>query len=166
MKQARLGLWITMTLILLAAALAVEAQPGKVYRIGYLGIAPVSTAGPLREAFRDGLRDLGYVEGQNLILEFRSAEGQAARLPGLARELAGLPVDVLVVWPMLAVQAAKQATTNIPIVVPIVGDPVECGLVASLARPGGNLTGMAGVDQEIGGKLVEFLKAIRPKLSR
>src|SRR5262249_44253888 len=130
---------------LLAAPLAAEAQPGKMYRIGYLSIAPAAAAAHLREAFRDGLRERGYVEGQNLILEFRSAEGQAARLPGLARELAGLPVDVLVVWTMLAAQAAKQATTTIPIVVPIVGDPVECGLVASLARPGGNLTGMAGV---------------------
>jgi putative ABC transport system substrate-binding protein len=117
-------------------------------------------------AFREGLGELGYREGQNVVIEFRSAEGDPARLPQLAKELVGLPVDVLVVQTMQAVQAARQATTTIPIVVTSQAEPVECGLVASLARPGGNLTGGAGIGLEQWGKLLELLQEIQPTLSR
>ncbi len=150
---------------LLAAPLAAEAQPvAKVPRIGYLALNP--TANPhLHEAFRQGLRDLGYVEGRNVVIESRDAEGKPERLPALAAELVALKVDVLVAQPTVAALAAKQATRTLPIVFPV-ADPVSSGLVTSLARPGGNLTGLSILAPEMVGKGLELLKQAVPGVSR
>jgi putative ABC transport system substrate-binding protein len=129
-------------LALLAAPLAAPAQqPGKTARVGFLFFV---TSPFLDEAFREGLRELGYVEGQNIAIEYRSAEGKSEQLPGLAAELVRLKVDVIVAAAPPATEAAKRATSTIPIVFAVSGDPVAAGLVASLARPGGNITGLAG----------------------
>jgi putative tryptophan/tyrosine transport system substrate-binding protein len=116
--------------------------------------------------FRQGLRDLGYVEGQNIRFQFRSAEGQANRLPELAAELVRLKVDVIVSWFTPPTQAAKQATRQIPIVMADAGDPVGMGLVASLARPGGNVTGIAGMTAELSGKCIELIREMLPAARR
>jgi putative ABC transport system substrate-binding protein len=117
-------------------------------------------------AFLEGLHDLGYVEGQNLVIEYRGAEGQHEQFPDLVAELVRLKVDVLVVPNTPAALAAKQATRTIPIVMPSMGDPLGTGLVASLARPGGNITGLSGIQPELVGKQLEFLKAVLPTVSR
>jgi putative ABC transport system substrate-binding protein len=149
---------------LLAAPLAAEAQAGKVPRIGYLH--PDLAANPhLHEAFRQGLRDLGYVEGRNVVIEYRDAEGKPERLPALAAELVALKVDVLVAQPTVAALAAKQATRTLPIVFPV-AEPVTSGLVTSLARPGGNITGLSILAPEMGGKGLELLKQAVPGVSR
>jgi putative tryptophan/tyrosine transport system substrate-binding protein len=139
-------LLVSLTLGLLTAPLAAEAQQaGKVVRIGYLSPAePPTPAAPAEslEAFKDGLRALGYVEGQHFTVETRFADAKLDRLPGLARELLGLNVDVIVTIGTPTVKAAKEATPTIPIVMAGSADPVEHGLVASLARPGGNVTGV------------------------
>src|SRR5262245_29596489 len=135
------GCLVTLTLSLLAVPLAADAQPSaKVARIVCLSVT-IGPGSALAEAFRQGLRELGYVEGHNIALEFHAA-GETDRLPALAAELVQLPVDVIVALGGQAAQAAKNATTTIPIVV-VSGDPVAIGLVASLARPGGNLTGLS-----------------------
>jgi putative ABC transport system substrate-binding protein len=140
-------------------------QPTKIPRIGFLAGASPS-ASPVRyEAFRQGLRDLGYIEGQNLIIEYRYAEGKLDRLPELAAELVRLKVDAIFVQSTSAVQAAKKATTTVPIV-SVSGDPVGLGLVASLARPGGNVTGLANLTSELAGKRLELLKEVVPSVSR
>jgi putative tryptophan/tyrosine transport system substrate-binding protein len=151
---------------LLAAPLAAEAQQAaKIARIGYL--APNLAASPhLHEAFRQGLRDLGYVEGQNIVIEYRSAEGKAERLPALAAELVALKVDVIVVPGTVGVLAAKQATKTIPIVFAVAADPVGSGLVTSLARPGGNVTGLSILTPELVGKCLELLTQAVPGVSR
>ncbi len=159
----------TLALGLLLAPLAAEAQQaGKVYRIGFLGSAPPATPDMARNinAFLRGMRDLGYVEGQNLRIEWRFAEGRAERHPGFAAELVGLKVDVIVAVVTPAVQAAKGATTTIPIVMITAGDPVGSGLVASLARPGGNVTGLSSMTIDLSAKQVELLKASVPKVTR
>jgi len=153
---------------LLAAPLIAEAQPaGKVYRVGYLS-ASSSTANPrILEAFRQGLRDLGWVEGQNIVIEYRWAEGRFDRLPDLAAELVRLKVDVIVASPAAPALAAKNATGTIPIVFMGAGDPVGQGLVASLPRPGGNVTGLSyGVGPSIFAKDLELLKEAVPKVRR
>src|SRR5262249_35474943 len=136
--------------------LAEAQQPKKVPRIGYLAPGSPSAGVPTLEAFRQGLRELGYMEGKNLIIEYRWAEGKADRLPPLAAELVRLKVDAIfasgAVQPALA---AKNATTTIPIVFVAVGDPVALGLVASLARPGGNITGTSAMGPELSGKRLE-----------
>jgi putative ABC transport system substrate-binding protein len=148
---------------ILAAPLAAEAQTAeKVYRIGMLGS---SSSDPLVEAFKQGLRELGYVEGRNIMVEYRSAEGRPDRLPDLAADLVRLKVDVIVASSQGAV-AAKQATTTIPIVMPIITDPVRLGLVASLANPGGNATGFATQNDELPGKWMELVKETLPNASR
>jgi putative ABC transport system substrate-binding protein len=154
----------TLTAGLLAAPLAAEAQrpPAKVARIGLLGDVPRF----LDEPFRQGLRELGYIEGQNIVIEHRAPEWKYERLPGLAVELVRLQVDVIVAASPAATKAAKQATSSIPIVFTVSGDPVADGFVASLARPGGNVTGLATVGPELVGKQLEMLKAIVPKVSR
>jgi len=152
---------------LLSAAVIAEAQPAaKTPRIGYL--APSLTANPaLHEAFRQGLRDLGYVEGRNVAIEYRDAEGKDERLPALAAELAALKVDVIVTnGGTLAALAAQRATRTIPIVFVATGDPVSSGLVASLARPGGNATGLSLLFPELVGKWLELLKQAIPGVSR
>jgi putative ABC transport system substrate-binding protein len=151
---------------LLAAPLAAEAQQAaKVPRIGYLG-PNLATSSHLREAFLQGLRDLDYVEGRNLVIEYRDAKGKFERFPALAAELVALKVDVIVASGTLAALAAKHATRSIPIVFPTVGDPVADGLVTSLARPGGNVTGLSNLSPELVGKCLELLKQAVPGVSR
>ena len=157
-----------LTLGTLAAPLAAEAQAGKIARIGFLSPGSASDPRmPLRlGAFRQGLRELGYVEGQNIAIESRWAEGKYDRLPGLAAELVRLKVDVIVTYAPPAIQAAKQASGTIPIVMAGIGDPVATGFVATLAHPGGNITGLSTMSPELIGKQLEILREIVPKVSR
>jgi putative ABC transport system substrate-binding protein len=153
----------------LLSALATNAQaqqPSKVYRIGYIQAPPASALATRRDAFRQGLRELGYIEGKNLIVEFRFAEGKPARVPELVAELIALKVDVIVTAGPADTRAAKEATRTIPIVMAQDTDPIGNGFVASLARPGGNITGLATQSPEVTGKQLELLKEIVPKLSR
>jgi len=157
-----IGLAVALTLSFIFA-LAAEAQPagGKVYRIGFLG-----PGSGLPVPFLTGLRDFGYVEGQNILIEYRWAEGKYERLPDLAAELVRLKVDVLVTGGTAGVRAAKQATTTIPIVMTTSGDAVSSGLVASLARPGGNVTGSTFFVPELMAKRLELLKEAMPRTAR
>ncbi len=166
MTASRLVLLVTLSLALLAAPLTAEAQQAaKIARIGYL--APNLAAGPhLPEAFRQGLRDLGYVEGRNVVIEYRDAERKFERLPALAAELVALKVDVIVVVGTPAALAVKQATRTLPIVFIGVGDPVTSGLVTNLARPGGNVTGSSALIPELVGKCLEQLTQAIPGVSR
>src|SRR5712692_9916380 len=151
---------------LLAAPLAVEAQQAaKVARIGFLALN-LAPNPHLREAFRQGLRDLGYVEGRNVEIEYRDAEGKDERLPALAAELVALKVDVILAGGTPQALAAKQATRTLPIVFAGVSDPVTDGFVTSLARPGGNVTGLSNVTPELVGKCLEQLKQAVPGVSR
>jgi ABC-type uncharacterized transport system substrate-binding protein len=150
---------------LLAAPLVDAQQAAGITRIGFLANSPTAL-GHLRDAFLQGLRDLGYVEGRNLVIEYRFAEGKLDRFPALAAELVALKVEVIVAPPRPAAEAAKQATKTIPIVFAGVGDPVGDGLVASLARPGGNVTGLSGLNPELVGKCLEKLKQAVPGVSR
>jgi putative ABC transport system substrate-binding protein len=147
-------------------AVAQAQQPTKVPRIGHLHGAPLSATPTRNEAFRQGLRELGYVEEKNIVIEWRSAEGKLDRLPALAAELVRLKVDVIVTTGPSPTRAAKEATSTIPIVMTQDGDPVATGFVASLARPGGNITGLSTFAPELSGKRLELLKEIIPKLSR
>jgi putative ABC transport system substrate-binding protein len=157
---------ILFLLVPLAIAVIAEAQqPTKIPRIGFLVAGNPSPASARIDAFRQGLRDLGYIEGQNLIIEYRYAEGKLDRLPELAAELVRLKVDAIFVQSTSAVQAAKKATTTVPIV-SVSGDPVGLGLVASLARPHGNVTGLANLTSELAGKRLELLKEVVPSVSR
>ncbi len=153
--------------VLVVAGPVVRAQQPKIVpRIGYLTGSPLS-ANPARiEAFRQGLRDLGYIEGKNIVIEWRSADGKLDRLPALVAELIRLKVDVIVAVGSGDIRAAKEATATIPIVMVVGGDPVGSGLVASLARPGGNVTGLATLRPELSGKRLEILKETVPRLSR
>ena len=161
-------LLITLTLGLLVAPLAADAQPvGKVWRIGVLQASSPSVSEPFVEAFQQGLRELGYVEGQNIAGEYRWAHGQVEALPALAAELVRLHVDLIFVGGMAASLAARHATQTIPIVFVGVADPVGAGLIASLARPGGNRTGRSTQNAELGPKRLELLRDISPrKVSR
>jgi putative ABC transport system substrate-binding protein len=154
-------------LVLLAVAVIAQAQqPTKVPRIGYLSAtSPSANVGRI-EAFRQGLRELGYVELKNIVIESRSTEGKLDRLPALAAELVRLKVDVIVTGGPISTRAAKEATTTIPIVMTQDTDPVANGFVASLARPGRNITGLSTLAPEISGKQLELLKEIVPRLSR
>ncbi len=155
-----------LVLSLLAAPPAAEAQqPARMPRIGYLGTSSPSREPHYVEAFRQKLRDLGYIEGQNIAMEYRWAEGQDDRLPGLAAELVRLKVDVIATAGTPSTLAAEQATKTIPIVMASSGDPVLAGLVASFARPGGNVTGFT-ILAELEGKRLELLKEAVPTLSR
>jgi putative ABC transport system substrate-binding protein len=152
----------------LAAPFAAAAQPsGRIPRVGYLSGGwrgdPPHVAG---EAFRQGLRDLGYVEGRSLTLEIRFAEGRLDRYPALVTELVRLPVDVIVAPGTAAAQAARKATSTIPIVIVLAGNPVGDGLIKSFARPGGNVTGTTSVSPEMGGKYLELLREAVPTVSR
>ena len=142
-----------------------QQQPAKVPRIGFLGASSASGIASRLEAFRAGLRDLGYEEGRNIFIDFRWAEGKYERLPGLAAELVRLNVDVLVSQGTPATLAAKRATTTIPIVMPAVGDAIATGIVASLARPGGNITGSTFFGPELNAKRLEFLKEALPRIT-
>ena len=168
MKQRQsLRLAAYCAIVSLALCASAEAQqPTKVPRIGYLTGASPSANSARIEAFRQGLRELGYVEGKNIVIEWRYAEGKLDRLPALAAELVRLKVDVIVTGGPTATRAAKEATVTIPIVMALDGDPVGNGFVASLARPGGNITGLSTLAPELSGKRLELLKEIVPKLSR
>jgi putative ABC transport system substrate-binding protein len=159
---------ITGVLGFLAIPLAAKAQPaGKVYRIGFLGGTSRTANADMTNAFSQGLRELGYVEGQNVAIEYRYAEGKYERFPDFMNELVRLKVDVIVAVPTAAALAAKNATGTIPIVTVAVFDPIESGLVASLARPGTNVTGLTLIaGAEIVGKYLELLKESLPKVSR
>jgi putative tryptophan/tyrosine transport system substrate-binding protein len=152
--------------LLLGAALVTEAQlsAGKVPRIGVLTFTQFTPG--LQESLRQGLRDHGYVEGQNIVVEWRAAEGQPDRAKALAMELVRLNVDIIVANLTPAVQAAKNATSTIPIVMAAAGDPVGTGLIASLARPGGNITGVTRISAELAGKRLELLQDLIPGLTR
>ena len=157
---------ILVAVIVLAVAVVAEAQePKKVPRIGFLNTASRTIASARMEAFRQGLRDVGYVEGQNIIIEYRYAEGKTDRLPDLAGELVRSKVDVIVAGTTISIQAAKNATKTIPIVMATSVDPVASGFVVSLARPGGNITGLSQMSPELGGKRLELLKDALKKLS-
>ncbi len=156
-----------LALLLLAAPLAAAAQqPAKIPRIGLLSPFSPSDTALWHQAFRQGLSDLGWVEGKNISIDYRYSEGRADRLPGLAADLVRLKVDIIVVSVTTDALAAKKATGTIPIVMASVGDPVASGLVASLAQPGGNITGLSQIAPELVGKRLELLKDIVPKLTR
>jgi len=145
---------------------AAAKQAAKVPRIGFLSALSPDGVPAWLETFRQGLRDLGYVEGKNIVIEWRYAEGKLNRLPSLANELVSLKVDVIVSGGPAVTRAAKEATSTIPIVMGFDNDPVGSGFVASLARPGGNITGLSNFAPEMSGKRLELLKEIVPKLSR
>jgi ABC-type uncharacterized transport system substrate-binding protein len=151
---------------LLAMPLAAQAQEAKVARVGFLAGGRPGDPNPASDAFRQGLRDLGYVEGRNIVLEYRFAEGRIDRYPELVAELVRLPVDVIVAPGTAAAQAARKATASIPIVIVLPGNPIGDGLIRSFARPGGNVTGTTSVSLEIGGKYLELLREAVPTLSR
>jgi putative tryptophan/tyrosine transport system substrate-binding protein len=157
---------VALSAMLFALCTAADAQqPTNVPRIGYL-TPSISANRSQFEAFRQGLRDLGYVEGKNFVIEWRASEGKLDRNPALAAELVRLKVDVIVAVGSGEIRAAKEATASIPIVMVRGGDPVGSGFVASLARPGGNITGLAILRPELSGKRLELLKEIVPRLSR
>jgi len=161
----RLVASILIAVTVVAGHSALHAQPAtKVFRVGYLGVE--TSPSPYLDAFRAGLLRLGYVEGQNITIEPRFAEGKAERMPVLARELAAQRVDVIVGITGGAVQAAMRATATTPLVVGMSADPVEAGFVASLARPGGNVTGMSYLQPELAGKRLQLLREIAPKVTR
>jgi ABC-type uncharacterized transport system substrate-binding protein len=145
--------------------LAEAQQPRKVHRIGLL-IAASNVIAPFTDAFRQGLRELGYVEGKNLVLEIRGGEAKPERLSDLAAELVGLKVDIIVAGSNFAIRAAKEATSTIPIVMRTGSDPVKDGLIASLARPGGNITGVASINLGLSGKRLELLAEVVPGVKR
>jgi putative ABC transport system substrate-binding protein len=141
-------------------------QTGKIPLLGYLEAGSASTSGNPLNSFRQGLRELGWIEGQNITIEYRWAEGRFDRLPELAADLVRLRVDVIVATGDPVIRAAKQATGTIPIVMTAVGDPIGAGFVASLARPGGNITGVSNLAVELTGKWLEMLKEVAPKVSQ
>lgn len=167
MRYRTIGCMVTLTLSLLAAPLATTAQPrGKIPRIGVLEPTSQQRPAPCIFAFQQGLRALGYVEGQTLLITYRYAEEQPDRLPALLAELIQLAPDVIWLHSTPGAWAAKRATTTIPIVIGIAADLVEQGIVASLARPGGNLTGLEQRTSELAGKRLELLKEAVPTISR
>jgi putative tryptophan/tyrosine transport system substrate-binding protein len=165
MNNRKLGNF-ALSAMLLALCVSAEAQqPKKVLRIGLLSGASPSTNVPRHEAFRQGLRELGYIEGQNIAIEYRYAEGKRDRYPELAAELVRLKVDIILTAGPGPTRAAKAATSTIPIVMAQDSDPVADGFVASLARPGGNITGLSTFAPELGGKRLEILREVVPKLA-
>jgi len=158
---------VILTLSFVVAPFTVEGQPtGKVYRIGVLETMSSTLNNANLDAFRQGLRELGYVEGQNFVIEYRSAEGRPERFPGLATELVRLKVDLIVTRGTPAVLAAKKATGSIPIVMASSADPAGFGIVSGLARPGGNVTGLSTIAVELAGKRLELLKEAIPRIAR
>ena len=157
---------LTLCAILFALCSSAQAQQPKVPQIGLLFTSSPSAQLARIEAFRQGLREIGYVEGKNIVIEWRSAEGKPDRLPALAAELVRLKVDVIVTAAPTVTRATKEATVTIPIVMAQDRDPVGNGFVANLARPGGNITGLSNLAPEISGKQLELLKEIVPRLSR
>ena len=159
-------IFIIAGLVLAFYSFAGAQQPTKIPRIGYLGANSLSINPDRQEAFRQGLAELGYVDGKNIAIESRSAEGKADRLHYLAAELVRLKVDIIITGGPPSTRAAKEATVTIPIVMGFDNDPVGNGFVASLAQPGGNITGLSTLAPEISGKMLELLKEVLPGLSR
>jgi putative tryptophan/tyrosine transport system substrate-binding protein len=157
---------LLLTVVLLTACLVEAQQPKKVPRIGFLSALSPEGVPTWVEAFRQGLRELGYVEGNNIVVEWRYAETKLDRLPSLANELVSVKVDVIVAAGPAVTRAVKEATSTIPIVMGFDNDPVGSGFVASLARPGRNITGLSNFAPEMSGKRLELLKEIVPRLSR
>jgi putative ABC transport system substrate-binding protein len=163
----RRGFLACLTAGLLAAPLAAEAQQAaRVYRIGYFGGSWPASSPPFLEAFRQGLRELGWVEGRDYVIEYRSAEENSGRLSEVAAELVRLNVDVIVATLPPSIWPVKEATKTIPIVMVMGPDPVESGLVQSLAHPGGNITGLTTLSADLGAKQLELLTEIVPGISR
>ena len=163
--SSKLLFWLLTTVLLITAPFAQAQQPAKIPRIGILFVSSASAQSARVEAFRQRLRELGYVEGKNIVIEYRYAEGKLERLPDLSAELVGLKVDVIVTVPQ-AILAAKKASPTIPIVFAVHPDPVGTGLVSSLARPGGNITGLSVMTPDLDGKRLELLKEAFPKVAR
>ena len=159
-------LWLLATFFLAHVQLAEAQQPKEVPRLGYLSAFTPSAGGPLLDGFRQGLREFGYIEGQNIFIDYRWAEGRAERFSALAAELIQLREDVIVTQSNAGVAALQHATRSIPIVVVAMGDPVASGFVVSLARPGGNITGFSNQAEELAGKWLELLTEAVPKVSR
>jgi putative tryptophan/tyrosine transport system substrate-binding protein len=153
-------------LILSGVQFADAQHPGKLFRIGYVSSTGTATSDTSFTSLRDGLRDLGHIDGKNILFDYRGAEGEPDRIPGLVAELVQLKVDVLFCPNLPAIDAAKQATRTIPIVMVSNADPIELGIVESFARPGGNITGLTLQSLELSGKRLELLKEIFPKLTR
>src|SRR6266498_2123010 len=158
-------LWLLATILLATVSLAQAQQQGKVPRIGYLSALSPSAEASRLDGFRQGLRDLGYVDEKNVVIESRFADGRLDRLPDLVAELVRLKVDVIVTGGSPGTHAAQQATRTIPLVMTVIGDPVP-RFVASLAKPGGNITGLTQISRELSGKRLELLKEAFPKISR
>ena len=167
MAVPRAVVTVILAIVLLAAPFAVEAQQvGKVHRIGFLGNSTAALEQNLVEPFRQGLRERGYTEGRDLVVEYRWAEGKYERFPDLIAELIRLKVDVIVTAGTPAALAVKRATTSIPLVMVAVGDPVGTGLIASLSRPGGNATGLTSIAADLEGKRLELLREVIPRLAQ
>src|SRR5262245_9767781 len=165
MWYSAVGFLVTLTLSLLMMPLCSNAQPpGKVYRIGWLALGSPSNRD--LDGFQQGLRELGYVEGQNIVIEYRWAESNVDHLGTLATDLVRRPMDVIMAVGAAATRAAQQATSTLPIVMVTGTDAVAQGFVGSLARPGGNITGIAGLGVEVSGKRLELLKEVVPTISR
>jgi putative ABC transport system substrate-binding protein len=163
---ARILIWLLATIFLTTVSLVEAQQPTKTPRIGMLVNGTPSSHKFIVEAFQQGLRELGYVEGKTVVIEYRYAEGKLERLPELAKELAQSGVDIIFTQATPGTVAAKQATNSIPIVFTGVGDPVEAGLVNSFAKPGGNVTGISILSPDLGGKRLELLKEVVPGLTQ
>jgi putative tryptophan/tyrosine transport system substrate-binding protein len=166
MKRAAASSILVSVMLLAVAVIAEAQQPKKVARIGYLSQLSASADSVRTEAFRQGLRELGYLEGQNIAVEWRYVEGKLDRLPEVVAQLVHLKVDIIVVAGATGTRAAKKATETIPIVMAYATDPVGLGLVVSLAKPGGNVTGLTNLAPDLGGKRLELLREIVPKLAR
>ena len=164
--KRKVSIWLPATVFLATVSLAEAQQPKKVARICYLGNAVSGRQAIYIKLFRERLREIGYVEGQNVAIEYRDFEGNVERLPGLAAELVGLSCDVIVTQGNEAAQAAKNATKTIPVVMAFGSDAVQLGIVADLAHPGGNVTGLTDMGAQLYGKRLEILKETIPKLSR
>src|SRR5215467_11196125 len=164
--KARILVYALPALILASVQLSEAQQPKKVPRIGLLGGASASANAGRIDAFRQGLRELGYVEGKNIVIDYRWAEGKLDRLPALAAELLRLKVDIIVSAGPTVTRVDKEANVTIPIVMGFDDDPVGSGFVASHARPGGNITGLSSLSPDLSGKQLELLNEIIPKLSR
>lgn len=159
--------WLLATLLLTTAQAAQAQQPAKIPRIGFVsGIGDPNTPGLQVEAFRQGLLELGYIEGKNILIEYRFVEAKVDRIPNLVTELMQLKVDVFLSGHPVAIRAAKESTKSIPIVIVALGDPVAEGLIDSLARPGGNITGLSRLTRDLRGKRLELLKEVVPRISR
>ena len=162
----RIPIWLLATVSLTTVSIADAQQAKKIPRIGYIAASGAEGSRGAREAFQRGLLDLGYIEGKSILVEDRNSEGKADRVPSLVAELVQLKVDVLVAVPTSAIRAAKQATKTIPIVMVTTADPVASGLIDSLARPGGNITGLTRLTRDLNGKRLELLMEMVPGISR